>query len=194
VSVSQRVHRWVRQRRLRSIAWVIEWTTRIVTRRLDVSRVNGQLLVGGHVPVSSYPRLKAMGITHVIDVRAERCDDAEALAALGIQLLHVPAPDRHALPVEALLQGVAWAVPRLADGAQVFCHCQHGVGRGPLMALAILVAQGNEVTQAYRTLRKVRWQSRLNDRQLAGIMRFVEVWARHSPPHGEVVVQRLAGL
>jgi Dual specificity phosphatase, catalytic domain len=187
VSLLQDVHHlsgvrgWLRRQLSRSLARVLEWTTRLPARELNVSRITEQLLVGGHVPVHCYARLKALGISHVIDVRAERCDDAQALAALGIELIHLPARDRHALPVEALLQGVRWAGPRLAEGAQVFCHCEHGVGRGPLMAIAILVGQGWDVVHAYRTLRKARWQSRLNDRQIAELMRFVEVWARESP-------------
>ena len=188
---SARMRRWLRQRFLRSIAWVIEWTTRIAAGRLNVSRINGQLLVGGHVPVSSYPRLRAVGITHVIDLRAERCDDAEALAALGVELLHLPAPNHHAVPVEALLEGVAWALPRLADGAQVFCHCQHGVGRGPMMAIAILVAQGSDVTEAYQAVREARWQARLNDRQLAGLAEFLEACARFSRLPSEVAFREL---
>jgi protein tyrosine phosphatase (PTP) superfamily phosphohydrolase (DUF442 family) len=164
----------VREQLLRSLARVLEWTARLQRRSLDVSRVNRQLLVGGQIGASGYARLRAMGITHIIDLRAERSDDAEALAALGIELLHLPAPDRHPPPVSALLQGVEWALPRLANGAQVFCHCEHGVGRGPLMAVAILVAQGADPTEAYRSVRRVRWQATLNDRQIQGLMRFVD--------------------
>ena len=171
---------WVRKQLLRSLARVMEWTAPLRAHPLNVTRVNEQLLVGGHVPVAAYARLQAMGITHVIDVREERCDDREALAAHGIELLHLPAPDRHALSVDALWQGVHWALPRLANGGQLFCHCEHGVGRGPSMALAILVAQGWDATDAYRLIRKARWRVTLNDRQLEGLMRFVE--STHAAP------------
>ena len=180
VSLLRDVHRvpglrgWVRKQVLRSVARVIEWTTKLPGRPLNVSRVTPQLLVGGHVPRACYPQLKALGVTHVIDVRQERSDDAAALRALGIELLHLPAPDRYAPSVQQLQQGVAWALPRLAAGGQVYAHCEHGVGRGPLMGLAILVAQGWDATEAYRALRKARWQSTLNDRQLEGLVRFVE--------------------
>src|SRR5919106_2014302 len=171
---------WVRKQLLRSRARLMEATARLRARTLNVSPVNEQLLVGGHVPVAAYARLRAMGITHVIDVRAERRDDREAFAAVGIELLHLSAPDRHAVPLDALRQGVHWALPRLANGGQVFCHCEHGVGRGPSMALAILVAQGWDATDAYRLIRKARWRVTLNDRQLEGLMRFVE--STHAAP------------
>lgn len=171
---------WACRWPLRALARVVEWTGRIGARTVDVTRIDEQLLVGGGVSRAGYARLRAMGITHVIDVRAERCDDAEALAAVGIELLHLPTPDRSALSIEALFQGVNWALSRLGNGARasVFCHCEHGVGRGPLMAAAILVAQGWEVAAAYRLVRRARWQVRLNDRQIEGLMRFAEAWGR----------------
>jgi hypothetical protein len=185
VSLLRDVHRvpgvrgWVRKQVLRSVARVIEWSTKLPGRPLNVSRVTPQLLVGGHVPRACYAQLKALGITHVIDVRQERSDDTQALRELGIELLHLPAPDRYAPSVTQLQQGVAWALPRLAAGGQVYAHCEHGVGRGPLMGLAIMVAQGWDATEAYRELRKARWQSTLNDRQLEGLVRFVEATAKH---------------
>ena len=172
---------WVRKQLLRAFARAVELAAGFRVRRLNVSRINERLLVGGHVPVSGYPRLKAMGITHVIDVRQERCDDRKALAALGIELLHLPTRDGYAVSVKSLSYGVQWALPRLANGSQVFCHCQHGVGRGPSMAIAILVAQGWNAAEAYRAVRRSRWQATLNDRQLEELMRFVESWPRHSP-------------
>ncbi len=187
VSLLRDVHRvpgvrgWVRKQVLRSVARVIEWTTKLPGRPLNVSRVTPQLLVGGHVPKSAYPQLQALGVTHVIDVRQERSDDAAALRALGIELLHLPAPDRYAPSVTQLQQGVAWALPRIAQGGQVYAHCEHGVGRGPLMGLAILVAQGWDATEAYKKLREARWQSTLNDRQLEGLVRFVEAQGPRRP-------------
>ena len=66
------------------------------------------------------------------------------------------------------MKGVEWAVPRLKAGGRLYTHCEHGVGRGPLMGLAVMVAQGAEATAAYRALRQARWQATLNDRELAG--------------------------
>src|SRR5688572_4222797 len=136
---------------------------------MNISRVNDWLWVGGSVPRSQYPALAEQGITAIIDLRAERCDDAAALAALGIELLHLPVTDRFPPSVEQLMKGVEWALPLLKAGGRLFTHCEHGVGRGPLMGLAVLVAQGADVTEAYRALREVRWQATLNDRQLRGL-------------------------
>ena len=170
------VRGWVRKQVLRSVARCVEWTTKLPGQGLNVSRVNDWLHVGGGVPRSRYMELKARGVTAVIDLRAERCDDAQALAALGIEFFHLPVTDRYPPSVEQLMRGVEWALPRVEKGGHLFAHCEHGVGRGPLMGLAVMVARGWEAPEAYRALRKARWQSTLNDRQLGGLADFVEAW------------------
>lgn len=170
------VRGWVRKQVLRSVARCVEWTTKLPGRGLNVSRVNDWLYVGGAVPRSRYAELKARGITAVIDVRGERCDDAEALKALGIELLNLPVTDRYPPSVEQVMRGVEWALPRLEQGGTLYAHCEHGVGRGPLIGLAVMVARGWEAPAAYRELRQARWQSTLNDRQLNGLADFVAAW------------------
>jgi protein-tyrosine phosphatase len=182
VSLLREVHHvpgvrgWVRKQVLRSVARVVEWTTKLPGRGMNVSQVNDWLWVGGSVARSQYAALKAQGITAVIDLRAERVDDAAALAALGIELLHLPVTDRYPPSVEQLMKGVEWALPRLKAGGKLYTHCEHGVGRGPLMGLAVLVAQGADVKEAYRALRERRWQATLNDRQLGGLADFTVAW------------------
>ncbi len=175
------VRGWIRKQVLRSVARCVEWTTKLPGQGLNVSRVNDWLFVGGGVSKSRYADLKAMGVTAVIDMRGERCDDAQALAALGIELLHLPVTDRYPPSVEQLMKGVEWALPRLGQGGRLFTHCEHGVGRGPLMGLAVMVARGAHAPDAYREVRKARWQATLNDRQLNGLADFVTAWAARQP-------------
>lgn len=167
---------------LRGVARILEYSTRLHRKSLNLSRISDHLVVGGAVPTWAYPRLKAMGVTAVIDLREEAKDDEAALAKLGIELLHLPATDRYAASQEQLRQGVEWAMERIEHGGQVYAHCKHGVGRGPLMGLAILVAQGETSSSALRMLRSKRWQAAPNDRQLAALIAFEQGWAgRRSP-------------
>ena len=76
------------------------------------------------------------GVTAVVDCRSEAQDDPEALAQAGIRFLHVPTLDRHGFTYAQLQDGVEWVLDRLSDGGRAFLHCEHGVGRGPLMACA----------------------------------------------------------
>jgi protein tyrosine phosphatase (PTP) superfamily phosphohydrolase (DUF442 family) len=164
---------------LRGVARILEYSTRLHRRSLNLSRISDQLVVGGSVPTRAYTRLKAMGVTAVIDLREEAKDDEAALGKLGIELLYLPATDRFAASQDQLRQGVEWALERLGSGGQVYAHCKHGVGRGPLMGLAILVAQGHTSSSALRLLRTKRWQAAPNDRQLAALLDFERAWTGH---------------
>ena len=164
---------------LRGVARVLEYSTRIHRRTLNLTRITDQLVVGGSVPPRAYGRLKAMGVTAVIDLREEAKDDEEALRRLGIELLYLPATDRFAASQDQLRQGVEWAVKRIEAGGQVYAHCKHGVGRGPLMGLAILVARGETSSSALRLMRAKRWQAAPNDRQLAALLEFEQTWTGH---------------
>jgi predicted protein tyrosine phosphatase len=165
---------------LRGVARILEYSTRVHRRTLNLSRITDQLVVGGSIPVWAYPRLKAMGVTAVIDLREEAKDDEAALNKLGIELLYLPATDRFAASQDQLRQGVEWAVERLNQGGQVYAHCKHGVGRGPLMGLAIMVAQGQTASAALKLLRSKRWQAAPNDRQLAALLDFERGWSGRS--------------
>ena len=161
---------------LRGVARILEYSTKLHRKSLNLSRITDQLVVGGAVPPWAYPRLKAMGVTAVIDLREEAKDDEAALAKLGIELLYLPATDRYAASQDQLSAGVEWAMERIERGGQVYAHCKHGVGRGPLMGLAILVAQGESSSSALRLLRSKRWQAAPNDRQLAALLEFETAW------------------
>jgi protein-tyrosine phosphatase len=164
---------------LRGFARILEYSTKLHPQSVNLTRITDQLVVGGGLPRRAYPRLKAMGVTAVIDLREEAKDDEEALARLGIELLYLPATDRFAASQDQLRQGVTWAMEKLEKGGQVYAHCKHGVGRGPLMGLAILVAQGHSSSAALRLMRQKRWQAAPNDRQLAALLDFERQWTGH---------------
>ena len=161
---------------LRLVARLREWATDLLPSHLNISWITANLAVGGAPRRRDYRRLAAMGITAVIDAREEAQDDAEALARVGIELLHLPTPDRYALSQEDLLRGTRWALQRLERGGKVFAHCAHGVGRGPLLGIAILIGQGLSAPEALRTVRARRWQASPNDRQIEGLLVFEERW------------------
>lgn len=161
---------------LRGVARILEYSTKLHRQSLNLSRITDDLVVGGSVPPRAYSRLKAMGVTAVIDLREEAKDDEAALNNLGIELLYLPATDRYAASQDQMRKGVEWALERIERGGQVYAHCKHGVGRGPLMGLAILVAQGRTSSAALRLVRSKRWQAAPNDRQLAALLDFEREW------------------
>src|SRR5689334_12449038 len=141
----------------------MEWLTDVQPKQLNYSDVTPQLAVGGAFRRRQIKGLQQRGVTAVVDCRLEAEDDAHALAQAGIEFLHVPTPDRHGFTYGQMQQGVDWVLEQVADGGRAFLHCEHGVGRGPLMACAVLVAQGHSAPEAFRMVRSARWQALPND-------------------------------
>jgi hypothetical protein len=175
---------------LRLGARVMEWLSDLQRKALNYSDVTPQIAVGGSFRKRQIKHLRARGVTAVVDCRKEASDDPELLAKAGIEFLHVPAPDRYALTSDQLHEGVEWVLDHLERGSRVFVHCEHGVGRGPLMACAVLVGQGYSAPEALRIVRSGRWQAMPNDRQLGALLAFERDWRqkRGSEPKDEATV------
>jgi protein-tyrosine phosphatase len=175
---------------LRVLARLMEWLTDIQPKQLNYSDVTPQLAVGGAFRTRDIKHLIQHGVTGVVDCRLEDQDDAHALAQAGIQFLHVPTLDRHGFTYTQLQDSVDWVLEHISGGGRAFMHCEHGVGRGPLMACAVLVAQGYSAPEALRIVRSGRWQALPNDRQLAVLLDFEQEWRKQhatipqAPPVG----------
>jgi protein-tyrosine phosphatase len=157
------------------LARLLEWLTDLQPKQLNYSEVTPQLAVGGAFRRRQIKRLKQRGVTAVVDCRLEASDDAEALAEAGIEFLHLPTLDRHGFTYGQMQEGVDWVLDQIAEGGRAFLHCEHGVGRGPLMTCAVLVGQGYTAPQALRIVRSARWQALPNDRQLAALLDFERI-------------------
>jgi protein-tyrosine phosphatase len=144
--------------------------------QLNLSWVTEHLAVGGRVHPNDIPALARAGVTHVIDTRAEYCDDADALARAGIQLCYLPTPDTHPLTVEQLMNGSAWAVTHMQRGGRVLIHCEHGVGRSVLLTCATLVYAGMSANEALLLVKQKRWQAAPNHRQVRRLIEFERAW------------------
>ena len=161
---------------LRAVARVLEYASDLVPTHLNLSWITDQLAVGGAPKKRDYRRLAAAGITGVIDCREETSDDEAALERVGIKLLRLPIKDRYAHSDDQLRHGVRWAVRQIEAGGRVLVHCQHGVGRAPLVGASILISQGLSAPEAIKTIRMRRWQAAPNDRQIEAILGFEERW------------------
>ena len=168
---------------LRILARLMEWLTDLQPKQLNYTAVTPQLAVGGAFRKRQIKRLSHRGVTAVVDCRIEAADDANALADARIEFLHVPTSDRHGFAFEQMRDGVEWIMRRLDAKGRVFIHCEHGVGRGPLLACAVLVAQGHSAADALKIVRSARWQALPNDRQLAALLMFENGWQKAVSPN-----------
>jgi hypothetical protein len=174
--IEESYHTPLRRIWLRVVARLMEWATDLQPKQLNYSLVTDHLAVGGAFRRGQIGRLKQRGVTAVVDCRLEASDDGAALAQAGIEFLHLPTLDRHGFTYAQMESGVNWVLDHIANGGRAFLHCEHGVGRGPLMTCAVLVAQGQTAPQALRMVRAARWQALPNDRQLAALLDFERAW------------------
>jgi protein-tyrosine phosphatase len=101
------------------------------------------LAVGGCFPIERAADLmSAHGIRAVVDLRGEDRDDEARLRSAGIDFLHLPTPDLEPATLEMLDRGVEFARGHLDRDEAVLIHCQHGIGRSPLLALCVMVDRG----------------------------------------------------
>ncbi|WP_376793773.1 dual specificity protein phosphatase family protein [Thermogemmatispora sp.] len=140
--------------------------------QLNLSWITDQLAVGGRIHPQDIKALARLGVTHVVDTRAEYVDDRQALAKAGIELLHLPTPDTQPLSLEQLLEGARWVNERIQHGGRVLVHCEHGVGRSALLACAVLVYGGMHARDALALVQQRRWQAAPNHKQVERLREF----------------------
>ncbi|MFL6752925.1 MAG: dual specificity protein phosphatase family protein [Sphingomicrobium sp.] len=109
----------------------------------DLHWLSDELAVGGCFPAERAGELaRSHGIRAVVDLREEACDDERLLRGSGIDFLHLPTPDLEAASPAMIDRGVAFARGHIERAERVLIHCQHGIGRSPLLALCVLVDLG----------------------------------------------------
>src|SRR5512138_4003069 len=116
------------------------------------------------------------GISRVVDVRVEACDDEAVLRTHGITLLHLPTEDTRAISQERIRHGVAFVSEGLDRGEGVLVHCQHGIGRSALLALCVLVARGEAPLEALALAKHARRKVSPSPEQLAAFAAFCREW------------------
>ena len=113
----------------------------------DVSFVTPRLALGGMVHDYDIPDLRALGITHIINVnwpdRPEFLEVVAAFCHLDLAILD----DGQPKPVEWFRSGISFA-DSLGPADKLLVHCGHGVNRSPAMVYAILRAWGYSDAEA----------------------------------------------
>jgi protein tyrosine phosphatase (PTP) superfamily phosphohydrolase (DUF442 family) len=89
---------------------------------LNLSWVTDSLAVGGAFRPRDVRRLRAQGVTAVLDLREEASDDADLLSRHGIAFLRLPTPDAHPPSQPDFERGVEWVMDQQAAGNKVFVH------------------------------------------------------------------------
>jgi protein-tyrosine phosphatase len=124
---------------------------------VDLHFIAPGLAVGACYPMEAAALLAVEhGVSRVVDVRVEACDDEALLRRHGIQLLHLPTEDTRAVSQRMLRDAAAFVSDALDAGERVLVHCQYGIGRSALVALCVLVHRGSPPLVAMETAKRAR--------------------------------------
>ncbi len=138
------------------------------------SQIEPRLWLGGAPTYRrDYDTIVALGITAVLDTRAERASDRAFYDAHGIAHRRFHVPDV-TVPDEAVLtEAVAWIDDRLAEDRTVLVHCAKGRGRSATVLAAYLMkTEGMSFDEVRDLLRSKRELVKLEDRH----RRVLESW------------------
>ena len=122
--------------------------------RLKRCEVTATLYLGSQYNLVGLRKLKALGITAIINMRMHSV--YSQVRYEGFDYLHLPTPDNTPPELEALKKGADFADQAVKHGGKVYIHCRQGLGRGPTMATAYLLKTGLTLANALALIRKAR--------------------------------------
>lgn len=125
---------------------------------MDMTWLTDRIAIGGAIWLQdNMTQLARMGVTHVINMQSE-FDDGPLAQACGVDLLWNAIDDDFLpKPPEVFSRGVEYATNALRqESSKLYIHCAAGVHRAPMMALALLCAQGMELFDAVQLIENSR--------------------------------------
>jgi protein-tyrosine phosphatase len=125
---------------------------------MDMTWVTDQIAVGGGIwNDANMIEVVRQGVTHIIDMQIE-FDDTGLAEPYGVRVLWNPTDDDfRPKPPKLFQRGVEFSLEAFEDPAsKLFVHCAAGVHRAPMMALAVLCAQGWSLLEAVTEIENKR--------------------------------------
>jgi protein-tyrosine phosphatase len=147
---------------------------------MDLTWVTDRIAVGGGIwNEANMTDVVREGVTHIIDMQIE-FDDTRMAEPYDVRVLWNPTDDDfRAKPPELLRRGVDFALEALEDPqAKLFIHCAAGVHRAPMMALAVLRAQGWSLDSALERIEERRDVVDFADVYVRSVEDFMESYER----------------
>lgn len=115
-------------------------------------QVASWLHIGPALDGPGYLRLRLQGITHVVDLRDECCDDPDEMDGLGIHWRRLPIAEHDAPTTRQLSDLMRWldAEADEVPNAALYLHGAEGRGRTATVAIALLMHQDVSQDEAQR--------------------------------------------
>jgi protein-tyrosine phosphatase len=145
---------------------------------VDMTWLTDRIAVGGGIwTEDKMIEVVRAGVTHIIDMQIE-FDDTQLAEPYGVNVLWNPVDDdfRHK-PREVFQRGVEFARAAMEEAeAKIFIHCAAGVHRAPMMALALLRAEGWSLDDASELITARRPVADLADVYVRSVEHFMADW------------------
>jgi hypothetical protein len=122
---------------------------------VERSRITPNLFVGGQFSKRGFNRLRSWGITGVVSLQERKPE--MYMQVEGVEVLHLPTPDKTAPTISDLQEGVKFIKKQIEGGGKVYVHCLWGEGRAPTMAIAYLISTGLTLEDAVSLVKKTRY-------------------------------------
>jgi len=138
------------------------------------SQITPLLWLGGAPTYErDFDALVTLGITAVVDMRAERISEPAWFEAHGVALRQYRVPDVTVPDEDVLSDAVPWITERIAEGRTVLIHCAKGRGRSAtVLAAYLMLADGMTFAEVEDLLTTKRKLVKLEDRH----RRVLESW------------------
>jgi len=121
---------------------------------LKRSQITANLFLGSQYSLVGLQKLKALGITAIINMRMNPVYTESQYESFIY--LHLPTLDNTPPPLDILIKGADFADREIKKGGKVYIHCRQGLGRGPTMTIAYLISTGLTFDDAFALVKKVR--------------------------------------
>lgn len=119
--------------------------------------ITPDLFIGTTPEVDDYPRLHALGVGLIINMRWEHRPPPDPhpdpLSLLWLRTIDSPF---FPIPVHKLIRGAVAALETIRKGGKVYTHCAGGRHRGVAMGAAVLIAQGRDPLDAMKLIAERR--------------------------------------
>lgn len=138
------------------------------SRRL--THITRQVYVGGQIGLGGWRLMEKWGISALLNLRIEWDDRWMGIHAP--YYLWLPAIDGTPPVYEQLVRGAMFIQAQVEAGRSIYVHCAAGLGRGPTMVTAYLVAQGLSVGEAIAFIAARRPFISLSIKQRARLLEF----------------------
>lgn len=122
----------------------------------NLSQITDYLFVSGWPGSNSAAQIRSLGIRLILSMHWRK--PGPDLWQPPVQLMWLPTFDSPLIPMPltALRRGVQAALPVIARGWKVLCHCSAGRHRGVAMACCVLVGMGLPADEAMQVVKDRR--------------------------------------